>query len=99
MKRRGILHAWLTDAAIVDLAAADDVIEWLAVRWGIRARIKAQGMGAVFTTGTHIVGERRTQDLVRRNPNLLDIVPKTHDNLRRVPGEQLRRMRLEKIGA
>ena len=67
------LHAWLTDAAIVDLADATDTVEYLAERWTIEARVAAAGDGAVWSVTSHQVGEKQTLDLVNGSTTPMEL--------------------------
>lgn len=97
VRRRFGLHAWLTDACIVDATVADDVCDFLALHWGISARIVAYGPGAVYNTTTYQVGEKQTENLTNGT-----VTPRTapraeHRGLRRVNGNALRRARIERL--
>jgi hypothetical protein len=50
------VHAWLTDACIIDAAAEDDVRGFLAERWALASSVKGRGMGQVFNVGSYRIG-------------------------------------------
>lgn len=92
------LHAWMTDAAVVDFALSEDVLYYLSNTWGLSAKVKAQGMGAVWSTTQYVVGDKKTQDFVNGNAHVETAQARPHDKLRRVPGEALRAQRLRRLG-
>ena len=91
--RTTTLHAWMTDAAIVDDEDADTVQALLASTWGLSSKVKARGPGAVVNATTYVVGDKRSGNLVSGTHCLSDIVPRASSNLRRVPVRQLRTVR------
>ena len=58
------VYAWLTDAAIVDATDADVVLDVLANRWCLSARVVAVGMGAVWNMTSYAVGEKKSQGIL-----------------------------------
>lgn len=97
LRRRFGLHAWLTDAAIVDAKAAEDVVDFLACHWGIGARITAMGMGRVWSTQCYIVGDKVTHDFTESRVTPRTAVARERHGLRRAPGNVLRRERLRRL--
>lgn len=97
IRRRVPLYAFLTDAAVIDAGAVTEALGWLWEAWGITAKVKARGMGDVWSLSTHRVGQKRTRDLTNQKGRPLPQERRPFSNLRRVPGEQLRRMRIERL--
>lgn len=91
------LHAWLTDACIVDATKADDVIDYLVLEWGISARVVAFGPGAVYHETCHEVGDKRTMDLVNGTVTPRTAPRRSFTNLQEVDTDALRRARLERL--
>lgn len=89
------LHAWLTDAAIVDAGDAADVCAWLQDAWAVASAVQAYGAGAVLTPTTYAVGDKASLDLQNGTHVLGAVVPKPFSNLRRVPSRRLQSLRLE----
>lgn len=58
------IHAWLTDAAILDARAADELIGWLGATWGVEARTVALGLGTVWNVSSYRVGRKASLDVV-----------------------------------
>lgn len=58
------VHAWLTDAAIVDAGDATVVLDHLRDRWHLSARVVETGMGAVWNMTSYSVGEKRSLGVV-----------------------------------
>lgn len=59
VRRRFGLHAWLTDAAIVDARVADDVVDWLAVHWASGPGWSSRGLATCGTRRRTGSGPRR----------------------------------------
>lgn len=97
VRRKFGLHAWLTDAAVVDARVADDVVDWLAVHWGIRSRVVESGIGDVWNKETYRVGAKKTRNLVNGTVTMRTAPVRGFSNLRRVPGENWRQMRRERV--
>ena len=57
------LHAWLTDAAIVDADDATAVVDHLADHWRLSSRVVAVGTGAVWNVTSYVVGEKRSLNI------------------------------------
>ena len=57
------LHAWLTDAAIVDADDATEVVDRLARHWHLTSRVVASGAGAVWNVTSYVVGEKRSLNI------------------------------------
>lgn len=99
---RFTVWAFMTDAVIVDLYQAEEVIGHLAGSWRVKARIVAEGEGAVWSTVSHRVGNKETMDLVNgtvaeADLNRRDTPPSS--NLREVPVKWLRAERISVTSA
>ena len=93
LRRDVNLHAWLTDAAIVDADDAEPVRRFMDREWKLAAKVKAQGAGAVISATTYVVGDKASLDLVNGTATLASAEQRPFSNLRRVPGRQLQAVR------
>jgi hypothetical protein len=57
VSRHFALHAWLTDAAIVDERDAEGLREFLMERWSFPSEVKGRGRGSVVNTSSYRLGE------------------------------------------
>lgn len=96
-RRRFGLHAFLTDAMIVDADQGERVVKWLADEWSLSSRIEAVGMGQVWSTTQYMVGGKQTMDFTNGNADPRTAVSIPSSNLRRVSGEILRQQRMERV--
>lgn len=87
------LHAWMTDAAIVDADDAEPVAALMAGEWLLRSRLKAQGAGTVVSATTYAVGDKMSLDVVHGTTDLARAEPRKFSNLKRVPWRQLQSTR------
>ena len=93
----GRLHSFMTDAAIVDWRTQEEIVHWLSGTWGLRARVKAQGMGSVWSPTTYEVGEQRSMDLVNGTTTRTSAVARPFSNLKRVNAGMVRKARMERL--
>lgn len=87
------LHAWMTDAAIVDTDDAEPVTRFLEREWLLASRLKARGSGAVLNATTYQVGDKASLNLVHGTVRLLDAEPCPLLKVKRVPVRQLQAVR------
>lgn len=97
IRDRFTLHAWLSDAAVVDACQAEEVCDWLAITWGIRSRVVEVGMGSVWSCTQYMVGQKWTMDFVHETATPLRAVERPLDKIRKVPTEPLRAQRLSRL--
>lgn len=87
------LHAWMTDAAIVDADDAESVTSYLAREWRLTSALKAQGNGAVISATTYMVGDKASRDILSGTTELVRAPEHPYSSLRRVPTKQLKTLR------
>lgn len=93
LDRAGALHAWLTDAAIVDADDAEPLQRLMARDWWLSSAVKSQGSGFVLSATTYRVGEKESLDITHGTTDPARAEPRAFSNLRRVPGRQLQAVR------
>jgi hypothetical protein len=84
--RKHGLVAWMTDAAILPASEAELFSDHLAMRWGLRSKVKAAGRGEVWSVTSYQVGQKRSRDVTNRNATFQ---PSPFSRIRRVRTQDL----------